>query len=277
MSRGRIVDMHPEIGDHIRLLSEYGHGVRQIAEMVSRVNGQKVSHQLVWRTLKASQLNRDEFKELYQQKRDRRCPNCGSHLVVELNNPEDPDRSVCGICGLVLERRIRFVIPKEVQLTEYMPSNRLNFNRLGQGNPTPLLIQAINSANPKFRRRNGDYREFMLKLWELKAHLGIDDRLKRLKDRTSKRLAELGFDKRRHYRISNEAGRILEAFFERHVQALPECFQVKDYSLIVDSAIALVLESLLGEASSRYVVSLQTDFHVKSLMKQFLARKVAAQ
>jgi len=268
----RIVEAHPELRDHILLLAEYGHSVRQIAEMVSKVNGQKVSHQLVWRTMKVSQLNRDEFKELYQQNRDRKCPICGSHLIVELNQPEDPDRYVCAVCGLVLERRIRFVVPKEVQLAEYMPSNRLNFSRLGQGSPTPLLIQAINSANPQFKKRNGDYREFMLKLWELKAHLGIDDRLKKLKDRASKRLAGLGFNKRKHYAISNEVGRLIEGFFERHVQSLPECFQVKKYEYIIDSAIALILEDYPGNLPS----SLQTDLRVKSLMKQFLPKRVAA-
>jgi len=269
----RIVETHPEIKDHILLLAEYGHSVRQIAEMVSQVNGQKVSHQLVWRTVKVSQRNRDELKELYQQNRDRECPSCRSHLVVELSNPEDPDRFVCAVCGLVLERRIRFVVPKEVQLTEYMPSNKLNFHRLGQGNPEALLIDAINRVNPQFKRRNGDYREFMLKLWELKAHLGIDDRLKKLKDRASKRLAELGFTKRRHFVISDQVGRLIEGFFERHVKSLPECFQVKKYEFIIDSAIAVALEDYSGSLPS----SLQTDLRVKSLMKQFLPRKAVAQ
>jgi len=193
---------------------------------------------------------------------------------VELNNPEDPDRSVCGICGLVLERKIRFVIPKETQLESYMPSNRLNFSRLGQGSPTPLLIQAINSANPQYKRRNGDYREFMLKLWELKAHLGIDDRLKKLKDRASKRLAELGFHKKRHYLISNEVGLVLDRFFAKYIRSLPEILQIKSYNLIVDTAIAIILESYYPENKCS---QLQADFRLKSLMKQFLARKVVAQ
>ena len=270
----RIVDAHPEIGDHIRLLHEYNHPYREIAEMVSRVNGQRVSRSLVWRTIKASQCNRDKISELSQAKRDRECPSCHSHLIVELNNPEDPDRSVCGICGLVLERKIRFVIPKETQLESYMPSNRLNFSRLGQGNPTPLLIQAINSVNPQFKKRNGDYREFMLKLWELKAHLGIDDRLKKLKDRASKRLAELGFHKKRHYLISNEVGLVLDRFFAKYIRSLPEILQIKSYNLIVDTAIAIILESYYPENKCS---QLQADFRLKSLMKQFLARKVVAQ
>jgi len=271
MARPRIVEKHPEVRDHILLLSQYSHSYREIARMVSAVNGQKISHQLVWRFL--NERNSDETKELYQDKRDsRECPLCHSHLVMELNNAEDPDRFVCSVCGLVLERRVRFVIPKETQLESYMPSNRLNFQRLGQGNPEPLLIQAINSANPQFKRRNGDYREFMLKLWALKQHLGIDDRLKKLKDRASKRLAELGFNKRKHYAISNEVGRLIEAFFEHHVKSLPECFQVKKYEFIIDSAIAVVLEDYPGNLPP----SLQTDLRVKSLMKQFLPRRVEA-
>jgi len=266
----RIIDIHPEIRDHILLLAEYGHSCSQIAEMVSRVNGQKISDTLVWRTL---QDYRNKSEEPFQNIRNRECPSCRSHLIVELNQPEDPDRYVCAVCGLVLERRIQFVVPKEVQLTEYMPSNRLNFSRLGQGNPTPLLIQAINSVNPQFKKRNGDYREFMLKLWELKAHLGIDDRLKKLKDRASKRLAGLGFNKRKHFVISDQVGRLIESFFERHVQSLPECFQVKKYEFIIDSAIAVALEDYPGSLPS----SLQTDLRVKSLMKQFLPRRVAAQ
>ncbi len=150
-----------------------------------------------------------------------------------------------------------------------MPSNRLNFSRVGQGNPTPLLIQAINSVNPQFKKRNGDYREFMSKLWELKAHLGIDDRLKKLKDRASKRLAELGFSKRKHFVISDHVGRLIEGFFERHVKSLPECFQVKKYEFIIDSAIAVALEDYPRTLPS----SLQTDLRVKSLMKQFLPKK----
>ena len=267
----RIVETHPEIKDHILLLGQYGHSVRQIAEMVSKVNGQKISSTLVWKTLRNY---RNESEEPFRQNRNSECPSCFSHLILELNNPEDPDRFVCALCGLVLERKIRFIVPKETQLESYMPSNRLNFSRLGQGNPTPLLIQAINSANPQFKKRNGDYREFMLKLWELKAHLGIDDRLKKLKDRASKRLAELGFSKRRHFVISDQVGRLIEAFFERHVQALPECFQVKDYSIIIDSAIAIILESYYPENKCS---RLQADFRLKSLMKQFLPRKVAAQ
>jgi len=117
------------------------------------------------------------------------------------------------------------VVPKEVQLAEYMPSNRLNFSRLGQGNLTPLLIQAINSVNPQFKRRNGDYKIFMQKLWTLKKHLGVDDRLKKLKDRASKRLADLGFSKRKHFVLSDQVGRLIESFFEQYVKSLPECFQ----------------------------------------------------
>jgi len=149
----------------------------------------------------------------------------------------------------------------------------LNFSRLGQGNPTPLLIQAINSVNPQFKKRNGDYQEFMSKLWELKAHLGIDDRLKKLKNRASKRLAELGFNKRKHFVISDQVGRLVEAFFERHVKSLPESFQVKKYEFIIDSAIAVALEDYPVNLPS----SLQTDLRVKSLMKQLLPRRVAAQ
>jgi len=106
-----------------------------------------------------------------------------------------------------------------------MPSNRLNFSRLGQGNLTPLLIQAINSVNPQFKRRNGDYKIFMQKLWTLKKHLGVDDRLKKLKDRASKRLADLGFSKRKHFVLSDQVGRLIESFFEQYVKSLPECFQ----------------------------------------------------
>jgi len=145
----------------------------------------------------------------------------------------------------------------------------ISSSRLEQGNPTPLLIQAINSANPQFRKRNGDYREFLLKLWKLKSRLGIYDRLKKLKDRASKRVAELGFNKRKHFVISDQVGRLIESFYERHIQALPECFQVKDYSLIIDSAIAVALEDHPMDLSS----SVQADFRIKSLMKQFLPRK----
>jgi len=165
------------------------------------------------------------------------------------------------------------VVPKETQIESYMPSNKLNFSRLGQGNPEALLIDAINRANPEFKKRNGDYREFMLKLWTLKEHLGIDDRLKKLKDRAPKRLAELGFNKR-HFAISDQVGGLIESFYERHIQALPECFQVKDYSLIIDSAIAIVLESFYPEERCS---QLQADFRIKSLMKQFLPRRIVAQ
>jgi len=79
ISKRGIVDAHPEIGDHIWLLSEYGHSVREIAEIVSRVNGQKVSRSLVWRTIRSSQLNRDESSEPSQTNRDIECPNCFSH------------------------------------------------------------------------------------------------------------------------------------------------------------------------------------------------------
>jgi len=267
----RILDEHPEVRDHILLLSQYGHSNREIARMVSQVNGVKVSHDTVWRVVRNNSDMNDRLSDSQSDKSPRACPECSGRLF-QTADPDDPDRIVCQVCGLVLERRIRFVVPKEVQLTEYMPSNRLNFNRLGQGNPTPLLIQAINSVNPQFKMRNGDYREFMLKLWELKAHLGIDDRLKKLKDRASKRLAELGFNKRKHYAISNEVGRLIESFFERHVKSLPECFQVKKYEFIINSAIAVVLEDYPGNLPS----SLQTDLRVKSLMKQFLPRKVAA-
>jgi len=48
---------------------------------------------------------------------------------------------------------------------------------------------------------------------------------------------------------------------------------VKKYEFIIDSAIAVVLEDSLGNLPS----SLQTDLRVKSLMKQFLPKRVAAQ
>jgi hypothetical protein len=265
----KIVEEHPELRDHILLLAEYGHSTRQIARMVSQVNGVRISKNLVWRLLKGHE------KELSQTKRDKlpqACPECSGRLF-QIADPDDPDRIVCQVCGLVLERRIRFVVPKETQLESYMPSNRLNFSPLGQGNPTPLLIQAINSVNPHFKKRNGDYREFLLKLWALKEHLGVDDRLKKLKDRASKRLAELGFNKRKHYAISNEVGRLIEDFFEHHVKSLPECFQVKKYEFIIDSAIAVVLEDYSGNLPS----SLQTDLRVKSLMKEFLPRRLVVQ
>jgi len=265
----RKIEVHPEIRDHILLLAPYGHSCREIARMVSAVNGVKISKNLVWRLLKGHE---EELSQIKRDKPPQACPECTGRLF-QISDPDDPDRIVCQVCGLVLERRIRFVVPKEVQLAEYMPSNRLNFSRLGQGNPTPLLIQAINSANPHFKKRNGDYREFMSKLWELKAHLGIDDRLKKLKDRASKRLAELGFSKRRHFVISDQVGRLIEGFFERHVKSLPECFQVKKYEFIIDSAIAVALEDYSGSLPS----SLQTDLRVKSLMKQFLPRKAVAQ
>jgi len=171
--------------------------------------------------------------------------------------------------------RIRFVVPEASQLEQYMPSNRLNFNRLGQGNPDALLVHALNSANPEFKKRQRDYREIMQKLWALKKHLGMDERLKRLKDGASKRLAELGFNKKRHFAISDHVGRLIESFYERHIQALPECFQVKDYGLIVDSAISVVLENYCPENKCS---QLQADFRIKSLMKQFLpTNKVATQ
>jgi len=75
-----------------------------------------------------------------------------------------------------------------------------------------------------------------------------------------------------HYAISNEVGRLIESFFERHVKSLPECFQVKKYEFIIDSAIAVPLE----DSSANLSFSLQTDLRVKSLMKQFLPRRVVA-
>jgi len=58
----------------------------------------------------------------------------------------------------------------------------------------------------------------------LKKHLGIDERLKRLKDRASKRLAELGFNKHEHPIVSDEIGKLLDNFYEQHVQAFAYLF-----------------------------------------------------
>jgi len=269
----RKIDIHPEIKDHILLLAPYGHSCREIARMVSAVNGVKVSHDTVWRIVREKS---DKATSVSDKISDRappkQCPECSGRLF-QIADLSDPDRIVCSVCGLVLERKIRFVVSKEAQIESYMPSNKLNFNQLGQGNPEALLIDAINKANPQFKSRNGDYKQFMQKLWTLKQHLGIDDRLKKLKDRASKRLAELGFSKRRHFVISDQVGRLIEGFFERHVKSLPECFQVKKYEFIIDSAIAVVLEDYSGNLPS----SLQTDLRVKSLMKQFLPRRVTAQ
>lgn len=96
----------------------------------------------------------------------------------------------------------------------------------------------------------------------MKKHLGIDERLKRLKDRASKRLAELGFNKHEHPIVSDEIGKLLDNFYEQHVKPLPTCFQVKDYRLIVDSAIAVVLENFYPE---KEFSQLQSDFHVSLL------------
>jgi len=268
----RILDNHPEVRDHILLLSQYGHSAREIAGMISAVNGVRVSHDTVWRVVRNNSDMANQLSDSQSDKSPGACPECTGRLF-QIADPSDPDRIVCQICGLVLERRIRFVVPKETQIESYMPSNKLNFTKLGQGNPEALLIDAINRVNPEFRKRNGDYREFMLKLWELKAHLGIDDRLKKLKDRASKRLAELGFNKRKHFVISDQIGMLIESFFEHHVKSLPECFQVKKYEFIIDSAIAVVLEDSHGNLLS----SLQTDLRVKSLMKQFLPRRTVAQ
>jgi len=269
MPRPRIVVGHPEIGDHIRLLIPYGHSDREIAWMVSQVNGVQISKNSVWRFRKE---NEEELSQMKWDKPLQACPECSGRLF-RIADPNDPDGILCQVCGLVLERRIRFVVPKEIQIESYMPSNKLNFTRLGQGNPEALLIDAINRTNPEFKKRNGDYREFMLKLWALKEHLGIDERLRKLKDRASKRLAELGFNKREHFVISDQVGRLIESFYEQHIQSLPECFQVKDYGLIVDTAIAIVVQSFYPEDKCS---QLQADFRIKSLMKQFLARKVVA-
>lgn len=127
---------------------------------------------------------------------------------------------------------------------------------------------------PEFKKRNGDYKAFMQKLWILKKHLGIDDRLKRLKDNASKLLVELDFNKREHPIVSDEIGKLLDNFYERHIKPIPSCFQIKDYSLIVDSAIAVILASFYPDDKCS---ELQADFRIKSLMKQFLWRRVVAQ
>jgi len=268
----RILDNHPEIRDHILLLSQYGHSAREIAGMVSAVKGFRVSHDTVWRVVRNNSDMANQLSDSQSDKSPGGCPECTGRLF-QIADPSDPDRIVCQVCGLVLERRIRYVVPRETQIESYMPSNKLNFTRLGQGNPEPLLIDAINKVNPQFKRRNGNYRDFMLKLWELKAHLGIDNRLKKLKDRASKRLAELGFNKKKHFVISDQVGRLIESFYERHVRALPGCFQVKNYSLIIDSALAIILESYYPENKCS---PLQADFRIKLLMKQFLPKRVAA-
>jgi len=105
--------------------------------------------------------------------------------------------------------------------------------------------------------------------------LGIDERLKRLEDKASKRLIDLGFHKKRHFQISDEVGLLLDQFYERYIKPSLHCLQIKSYEPIIDSAIAITLEGFYPGDTS-YLPKLQPEFRIKSLMKQFLAKKVIA-
>ena len=268
MSRPSIGDTHPEVVEHIRLLFEYDHSYRQIADMVSRATGLKISRQLVFRVIKSF---RDKLEKVSHSKRDKECPDCHSHLIMELNNPDDPDRLVCGVCRVVLERRIRLVVPKGVQVSQYQPSNRLSFNGLGQGNPDAVLIHAINAANPQFKKREGDYRAFMTKLSELKNRVGVDERIKKLKETACRRLVQFGFDK--HHLIGDDVGRLIDLFYEQYIRPIANCFQPKRYQTIADSAIAVVLDKFFPEKSSFFEAKLQSDFNIISKMRSFSQKK----
>jgi len=231
MPRAKITRQHPEVLRHVTILAQHGFTLRAIAEMVSTVNGVRLSHTTVAKILQGRGFESLHEPKLYKRS-DRSCPECQGSV----QNAFMPDEVCCVKCGLVLKEREAPIISKEMQLGQYMPANHINFQRLGQGNPDALLINAINQASPELSQ-NGEYKLFLQKLWKLKSFLGIDDRLRKLKDKAKKRLSELGFNEKKDYLVSDEVGKLLEAFYERHVKPMPQCFQMKDYDSLVEALI----------------------------------------
>jgi len=231
MARGKISRQHPEVLRHVTILAQHGFTLRAIAEMVSTVNGVRLSHGTVANILKEQGFEILHEPKFYKRS-DRACPECQGPV----QNAFMPDEVCCSKCGLVLKEREAPIISKETQLAQYMPATHINFQRLGQGNPDALLINAINQASPELSQ-NGEYKLFLQKLWMLKNFLGIDHRLRRLKDRAKKRLSELGFNEKKDYLVSDGVGKLLEVFYRQHVKPMPQCFQMKDYDSLVEAAI----------------------------------------
>jgi len=138
---------HPEILYHIKILIPYGYKDREIAEMVSRVNGVEISHNLVWRTRWKEGENK--LLEMISNKRLFKCSECGERLF-EIADGDDPDRVICSLCGLVVEEKDGFTVPLGDQMTQMTPGSHLNFKLLGTPTRESILIHAVVNSNPQF-------------------------------------------------------------------------------------------------------------------------------